>query len=90
MHVFWSRSGSGAGFQIFAGAGAGVELGQKFDRLRNLGYEYMKYYSSITDNINSHSLSTCDQPCKFSEKLEMIEARHQALKIYYYGLSGRK
>ena len=37
MHVSWSRSRSGAGFQIFAGAGAGVEPGKKFGRLRNLG-----------------------------------------------------
>ena len=33
--VCWSRSQSGAGFRIFAGAG--VELRKIFDRLRNLG-----------------------------------------------------
>ena len=37
-NVCWSRSG--AGFRIFAGAGAGVELGKKFDRLRNLVFDY--------------------------------------------------
>ena len=38
--VCWSRSRSGAGFRIFAGAGAGVEPGKKFDRLRNLVFDY--------------------------------------------------
>ena len=32
--VFWSRSRSGAGFRIFAGAG--VEPGKNFYQLRNL------------------------------------------------------
>ena len=42
-------------------------------------YEYIEYYRNITDNINSHSIGTCDLPCKFSDKLAMIEARHPGL-----------
>ena len=46
--------GAGAGFQIFAGARAGVEPGQKFGRLRNLAI----LYSNTGQNLNNFILKS--------------------------------
>ena len=44
LHIYWSqsRSRSGATFEIFPGAGTGVEPGSKIDRLRNLGIKCLR------------------------------------------------